>query len=90
MEMYNLITTIGGRKYDIIVKDLSIQSNGSVIHATQIGDFEFETFNDFDTSADDKKLGGYFNVCKPKKIIIIGAHCILSEYHGKPNSNICW
>ena len=88
MEMYNLITTIGGRKYDIIVKDLSIQSNGSVIHATQIGDFEFETF-DFCTSDSDKKLG-YFNACKPKKIIITGAHCILSEYHGKPNSNICW
>ena len=41
--MYNLITTIGGKKYDIIVKDLSIQSNGSVIHATQIGDFNFKT-----------------------------------------------
>ena len=83
MEMYNLITTVGGKDYDIIVKDLSIQSNGSVLHATQIGDFNF---GDFDT---DKKLG-YFNACKPKRIIITGAHCILFEYHGKPNSNICF
>ena len=87
MEMYNLITTIGGKKYDIIVKNLSIQSNGSVIHATQIGDFNFKTI-DYDDAV-SKKKSGYFNVCQPQKIIITGAHCILLEYHGKPNSNIC-